>query len=68
VEYTIRGLARCVATRKLYKRYGGRERGVSSGAIHELVKRERQKVEVDWRNPRCVVTVPGEGCWLEVPW
>ena len=45
----------------------GRERGVSSGAIHELVKRVRQKVEVDWRNPCCVVTVRGEGWWLEVP-
>jgi hypothetical protein len=45
----------------------GRERGVSSGASHELVKRVRQKVVVDWRNPRSVVTVRGEGCWLEVP-
>ena len=67
MEHTIRGLARSVATRGLYKRHGGREGGVSPGAVYELVKRVRQKVEVDWRNPLYVVTVPGEGCWLEVP-
>ena len=41
--------------------------GVSPGAIYELVKRVRQKVEPDWRDPCYVVTVPGEGYRLEVP-
>ncbi len=41
--------------------------GVSPGAIYELVKRVRQKVEPDWRNPCHIVTVPGEGYRLQVP-
>ncbi|MCB0193847.1 MAG: winged helix-turn-helix domain-containing protein [Anaerolineae bacterium] len=41
--------------------------GVSPGAIYELVKRVRQKVEADWRNPRYIVTVPGKGYRLEGP-
>lgn len=41
--------------------------GVSPGAIYELAKRVRQKVEPDWRDPCYVVTVPGEGYRLEVP-
>lgn len=45
----------------------GAGEGVSPGAIYELVKRLRQKVEEDWRNPRYIVTVPGEGCRLQVP-
>jgi len=39
--------------------------GVSPGAIYELVKRLRQKVEPDWRDPCYVVTVPGEGYRLQ---
>ena len=39
--------------------------GVSPGAIYELVKRVRKKIEVDWRQPRYLVTVPGEGYRLE---
>jgi hypothetical protein len=41
--------------------------GVSPGAIYELVKRVRQKVEPDWRDPSYVVTVPGEGYRLQAP-
>lgn len=41
--------------------------GVSPGAIYELVKRLRQKVELDWRSPCYIVTVPGEGYRLQVP-
>jgi hypothetical protein len=41
--------------------------GVTPGAIYELVKRVRQKVEPDWRAPSYVVTVPGEGYRLEFP-
>jgi DNA-binding response OmpR family regulator len=41
--------------------------GVTPGAIYELVKRLRQKVEPDWRDPRYVVTVPGEGYRLQIP-
>jgi hypothetical protein len=40
--------------------------GVSSGAIYELVKRVRQKVEPDWREPCYVVTVPREGYRLKI--
>jgi len=39
--------------------------GVTPGAIYELVKRVRQKVEPDWREPCYVVTVPGEGYRLK---
>ena len=39
--------------------------GVSPGAIYELVKRVRQKVEPDWKKPRYIVTVPGKGYRLE---
>jgi DNA-binding winged helix-turn-helix (wHTH) protein len=42
-------------------------RGVTPGAIYELVKRVRQKVEPDWRNPRYLVTVPREGYRLQAP-
>lgn len=41
--------------------------GISPGAIYELVKRVRQKVEPDWRKPCYIVTVPGEGYRLQVP-
>jgi hypothetical protein len=41
--------------------------GVSPGAIYELVKRVRQKVEPDWREPCYIVTVPGGGYRLQVP-
>jgi hypothetical protein len=41
--------------------------GVSPGAIYELVKRVRQKVEPDWRDPCYIVTVPGGGYRLQVP-
>ena len=40
--------------------------GVSPGAIYELVKRVRQKVEPDWKNPVYIITVPGKGYRLEV--
>ncbi|MGB9300612.1 MAG: winged helix-turn-helix domain-containing protein [Anaerolineae bacterium] len=40
--------------------------GVTPGAIYELVKRVRQKVEPDWREPCYVVTVPGEGYRLKI--
>lgn len=39
--------------------------GVTPGAIYELVKRTRQKVEQDWKEPRWIVTVAGEGYRLE---
>lgn len=39
--------------------------GVTPGAIYELVKRARQKIEVDWKNPKYIVTVAGEGYRLE---
>jgi hypothetical protein len=39
--------------------------GVSPGAIYELVKRVRQKVEPDWRSPSYIITVPGKGYRLE---
>jgi len=41
--------------------------GVTPGAIYELVKRVRQKVEPDWRSPSYVITVPGEGYRLQTP-
>jgi hypothetical protein len=41
--------------------------GVSPGAIYELVKRVRQKVEPDWRSPCYIVTVPGGGYRLQMP-
>lgn len=40
---------------------------VSDPMIYELVKRVRRKVEPDWRHPRYIVTVPGEGYRLEIP-
>lgn len=39
--------------------------GVSPGAIYELVKRVRQKIEPDWKQPRYIVTVPGKGYRLD---
>ena len=39
--------------------------GVSPGAIYELVKRVRQKIEPDWKTPRYIVTVPGKGYRLQ---
>ena len=39
--------------------------GVSPGAIYELVKRVRQKIEPDWKQPYYIVTVPGKGYRLE---
>jgi DNA-binding winged helix-turn-helix (wHTH) protein len=41
--------------------------GVSDGAIYELIKRVRQKLEPDWKNPRYIVTVPGVGYRLQTP-
>ena len=41
------------------------DEGVSPGAIYELVKRTRQKVEADWKHPKYIVTVAGEGYRLE---
>jgi DNA-binding winged helix-turn-helix (wHTH) protein len=41
--------------------------GVSPGAIYELVKRVRQKVEPDWQNPVHIITVPGKGYRLQIP-
>jgi DNA-binding winged helix-turn-helix (wHTH) protein len=64
----------------LYQKYGtvctydeiakgvwGVGEGVSPGAIHELVKRVRQKIEPDWKKPRYIVTVVGEGYRLQAP-
>ncbi len=45
--------------------WGDIEEGMSDSAIYELVKRVRQKMEEDWRHPRYIVTVPGEGYRLE---
>lgn len=41
------------------------DKGVSPGAIYELVKRTRQKVEADWKNPKWIVSVAGEGYRLD---
>jgi len=43
----------------------GAGEGVSPGAVYELVKRVRQKVEKDWKNPIYLLTVSGEGYRLE---
>jgi DNA-binding winged helix-turn-helix (wHTH) protein len=43
----------------------GTGEGVSSGAIYELIKRVRQKLEPDWKHPRYIVTVQGKGYRLE---
>jgi hypothetical protein len=40
---------------------------VFDAAIYELVKRVRKKVEPDWKDPRYIVTVPGEGYRLQTP-
>lgn len=45
----------------------GAGEGVSPGAIYELVKRVRQKLEPDWKNPRYIVTVSGIGYRLHTP-
>jgi DNA-binding winged helix-turn-helix (wHTH) protein len=39
--------------------------GVTPGAIYELVKRSRQKIEADWKEPKWIVTVAGEGYRLD---
>ncbi len=39
--------------------------GVSPGAIYELVKRVRQKIEPDWKNPQYIVTISGKGYRLQ---
>src|SRR5262249_8722404 len=41
------------------------DEGVSTGAIYELVKRTRQKIETNWKEPELIVTVQGEGYRLE---
>ena len=43
----------------------GAGEGVSPGAVYELVKRLRQKIEKDWRKPAYLLTVSGEGYRLE---
>ena len=43
----------------------GAGEGVSPGAVYELVKRLRQKIETDWRKPAYLLTVSGEGYRLE---
>jgi hypothetical protein len=45
----------------------GAGEGVSPGAVYELVKRLRQKIEKDWKNPAYLLTVSGEGYRLECP-
>ncbi len=39
--------------------------GVSPGAIYELVKRVRQKIEPDWKNPQYIITISGKGYRLQ---
>jgi len=41
------------------------DEGVSPGALYELVKRVRKKIESDWHQPRHLVTVAGAGYRLE---
>lgn len=41
------------------------DEGVSPGAIYELIKRTRQKVEDDWKAPKWIISVAGEGYRLE---
>ena len=43
----------------------GAGEGVSPGAVYELVKRLRQKIERDWKDPVYLLTVSGEGYRLE---
>jgi hypothetical protein len=43
----------------------GAGEGVSPGAVYELVKRLRQKIEKDWKDPAYLLTVSGEGYRLE---
>ncbi len=45
----------------------GTGEGVSPGAVYELVKRLREKIEKDWKNPTYLLTVSGEGYRLERP-
>ena len=45
----------------------GAGEGVSPGAVYELVKRLREKIERDWKNPTYLLTVSGEGYRLERP-
>jgi DNA-binding response OmpR family regulator len=45
----------------------GAGEGVSPGAIYELIKRVRKKLELDWRSPRYIVNIPGVGYRLETP-
>ncbi|MGB2965009.1 MAG: winged helix-turn-helix domain-containing protein [Anaerolineales bacterium] len=45
----------------------GAGEGVSPGAVYELVKRVREKIEKDWKNPAYLLTVSGEGYRLERP-
>lgn len=52
---------------EIAERVWGVGEGVTPGAIYELVKRVRQKVEPDRRNPSYIVTVPGEGYRLQWP-
>jgi len=61
-----RGGAVCTYDEIAQQIWGAGE-GVSPGAIYELVKRVRQKVEPDWREPSYVVTVSGEGYRLQIP-
>ena len=51
---------------KIAEQVWGVGEGVTPGAIYELVKRVRQKVEPDWRDPCYVLTVPGEGYRLKI--
>lgn len=45
----------------------GAGEGVSPGAVYELIKRLRIKIEKDWKNPTYLLTVSGEGYRLERP-
>ena len=45
----------------------GTGEGVSPGAVYELVKRLREKIEKDWKKPTYLLTVSGEGYRLESP-
>ncbi len=41
--------------------------GITDGQIYQLIKRVREKVELDPLNPRYIVTIRGQGYLLEVP-
>jgi hypothetical protein len=67
VRLLYRSAGRVCTYDEIAEQIWGVGEGVTPGAIYELVKRVRQKVEPDWREPSYVVTVPGEGYRLQIP-